>query len=133
MSSIGSVAEAIADDHQVDIARGLVCRLGHRAVHKRRADVRRHGLQGITEWLREADCLQHDGPEFAKERRLRVRLVVLLITDAAGDDEAAMFEPRQFALRGSRAGAGNRESTRMHRNCGQADRKAPGARVAAFW
>jgi hypothetical protein len=31
---------------------------------------------------------------------------VLLITDAAGDDEAALFEPREFPLRGAGAGAG---------------------------
>ena len=58
-----AIREAVADDHQVDVACRLVGRLGHRTVHEGRTNRLRQGLQGTVQRLREADGLQHDIPQ----------------------------------------------------------------------
>ena len=90
---------------EVDVARGLIGRLRHRPVHKRRANVARHRLQGIAQQLCQPDCLQHHAAQLGEERRCRVRLVVLLIANTAGDDETAAFESCKFTLRCAGTGA----------------------------
>lgn len=64
-----AVTERVADDHEIDVASGLIGGLGHRAVDERCADVRPHPLQGIAQGLRESDRLQHDVPQLAEKRR----------------------------------------------------------------
>src|SRR5690606_37512886 len=101
-----TVTEVVADDHQVDVAAGFIGGLGDRSVDERCPNVGCDRLERFTQRLRETDGLQDDVPQFRVERRVRVCLVVLLIADAAGDNEAAVFESCEFALCRSRTRTG---------------------------
>ena len=54
--------------------------------------------QRFTDRLRKADRLQDDAPQFLEERRCRVSLIVLLLANAPGEDEATVFQFGELAL-----------------------------------
>jgi hypothetical protein len=70
-------------------ARGVRA-FGYRPVDERAIDLVRERLHRFLQCL--GEC------EFRKNRRVRVRAVVLLVTDALGGNEAAAFQARKLAL-----------------------------------
>ena len=90
-----------SDDHQIDIARGMLGAFGQGAVDKRHLDEWPQGRQRGAQHIDDAESFQDNAAQLFKDGRVAVGLVVFLIADPVHRDQAGDFQPCQLPLDGA--------------------------------
>ena len=90
-----------SDDHQIDIAAGMLGAFGQRAVDKRHLDAWPQRRQRGAQHIDCAEGFEDNAAQLFKDWRSAVGLVVFLIADPVHRDQAGCFQPRQLPLDGA--------------------------------
>ena len=90
-----------ADDHEVDVAGGLVVAAGYGAVDEGEVDFPSEGREGLLQQLEDSQRFREQGAEFRKDRVVAIRPVKDLAAEDGAHDEAGVGEAGEFALHGA--------------------------------
>lgn len=93
-----TVAQTLGDNHHIDVARCAIRALGHGTIDKGATNKLGIVGQGVTQDIRQPEGLEDDTPEFLKDRRFPVGLIVFLAAFQFQCDQPGGGHPFKFAL-----------------------------------
>ena len=93
-----TVAQTLGDNHHIDVARCVIRALGRGTIDKGATNTLGIVGQGGTQDIRQPEGLEDDTPEFLKDGRLPVGLIVFLAAFQFLCDPPGRGHPFKFAL-----------------------------------